>query len=71
MTNHEFSHLIGNDECRTFKAGDNTACKSRGWCGRTTLKGRIYKTTIRKMEGRIYISVVIGNACSHREVMFS
>jgi len=37
----------------------------------TKLKGRIYKKTIRRMEGRIYISVVIGNACSDRRDMFS
>jgi len=27
-----------------------------------------HKTGIRRMEGRIYISVVIGDACSHRRI---
>ena len=34
----------------------------------TKLKGRIYKTTIRRMEGRIYISLVIGDTCSHHRI---
>ena len=35
---------------------------------RTKLKERIYKTTFRRMEGRIYISVVIGDTCSHHRI---
>jgi len=34
----------------------------------TKLKGRIYKTRISRMEGRIYISVVIGDAWGHRRI---
>ena len=40
---------------------------SRRVC-RTKFKGRIYKTTIRRMEGRIYISVIIGDTCSHHRI---